>query len=209
MAVNLQTALKFKNRFPAIWASNNKEMAILLGFRSKEHMMGEGFKSAEDYYEFLSNTWCTEKYTPGKLDDYLEYKRSKNVTSEAVALRYIQSVFIQLHGLSSPSCNKELILLNRAFADPTPVMCKKAVEQYNKYMQSFHEELEYYKLTGEFIDRTADMNEPTMSIVEESKEVEEDTSVYDIMFNFCLFVLILAVSVYMTYPILRPLNKDV
>jgi len=151
MPANLQTALKLKAKYPAIWNSNNKEMTILLGFNSEADMMAHGFTSSEDYLTFLKNNWCSGELIPGNIEDYRIYKQNMNSSKEAMALRYIQTLFIQLHGLNSPSCNKELVTLNRAFADPTPIMREKAVQQFDKYMVSFINELDHYKLTGEFL----------------------------------------------------------
>jgi len=151
MPANLQTALKLKAKYPAIWNSNNKEMTILLGFNSEADMMAHGFTSSEDYLTFLKNNWCSGELIPGNIEDYRIYKQNMNSSKEAMALRYIQTLFIQLHGLNSPSCNKELVILNRVFADPTPIMREKAVQQFDKYMVSFINELDHYKLTGEFL----------------------------------------------------------
>jgi hypothetical protein len=176
MPVDIQTALKLKAKYPSIWNSNNKEMTILLGFRGEAHMHGDGFKSAEDYLEYLKNEWCSGDYMPGNIEDYRAYKQNKSSSEEAVSLRYIQQLFIQLHGLSSPSCNNQLILLNRAFANPTPMMREKSVKQYKKYMTSFQEELDHYKSTGEFITETK----------VEHIEVEEEKS--DLVFHGLFFL---------------------
>jgi len=171
MPANLQTALKLKAKYPAIWNSNNKEMTILLGFNSEVDMMAHGFTSSEDYLTFLKNNWCSGELTPGNIQDYRIYKQNINSSKEAMALRYIQTLFIQLHGLNSPSCNKELVTLNRAFADPTPIMREKAVQQFDKYMVSFINELDHYKLTGEFFT--------DVDTVKEAEEAEETTDATD------------------------------
>ncbi len=167
MPANLQTALKLKAKYPAIWNSNNKEITILLGFNGEVDMMAHGFTSSEDYLTFLKNNWCSGELIPGNIEDYRIYKQNMNSSKEAMALRYIQTLFIQLHGLNSPSCNKELVALNRAFADPTPIMREKAVQQFDKYMVSFINELDHYKLTGEFLS-----DEQMDGVTEDAKEVE-------------------------------------
>lgn len=157
-------------------------MTILLGFRGETHMHSEGFKSAEEYLEYLKNEWCSGDYMPGSVEDYRAYKQNKCTSEEAISLRYIQELFVQLHGLSSPSCNKQLILVNRAFANPTPIMRQKAVQQYKKYMESFQEELDHYKSTGEFItDAKGEVEH-----VEEVEEVEEEKS--DLVFHGLFFL---------------------
>jgi hypothetical protein len=170
MPANLQTALKLKAKYPAIWNSNNKEMTILLGFNGEVDMLAHGFTSSEDYLTFLKNNWCSGELIPGNIEDYRIYKQNMNSSKEAMALRYIQTLFIQLHGLHSPSCNKELVTLNRAFADPTPIMREKAVQQFDKYMVSFINELDHYKLTGEFLS----VEEMNGGKVEAEKPVEEE-----------------------------------
>ena len=173
MPANLQTALKLKAKYPAIWNSNNKEMTILLGFNGEVDMLAHGFTSSEDYLTFLKNNWCSGELTPGSIEDYRIYKQNMNSSKEAMALRYIQTLFIQLHGLNSPSCNKELVALNRAFADPTPIMREKAVQQFDKYMVSFINELDHYKLTGEFLS-VEEMNGGKVEKAEAEKPVEEE-----------------------------------
>lgn len=173
MPANLQTALKLKAKYPAIWNSNNKEMTILLGFNGEVDMMAHGFTSSEDYLTFLKNNWCSGELTPGSIEDYRIYKQNMNSSKEAMALRYIQTLFIQLHGLNSPSCNKELVALNRAFADPTPIMRQKAVHQFDKYMVSFINELDHYKLTGEFLS-VEEMNGGKAEEAKKSVEPEEE-----------------------------------
>jgi len=185
MPANLQTALKLKSKYPAIWNSNNKEMTILLGFNGEIDMKAHGFESSEDYLTFLTNEWCTDEFRPGNVNHYIEYKRSTSGTKEALALRYIQSIFIQLHGLHSPSCSKELIILKKVFNEPTAIMCKKAIEQFDNYMNSFHEELNHYKLTGEFLaadERVKGVQEQAEAAAESAAESDP----YDCIF-YCVF----------------------
>lgn len=211
MPANLQTALKLKAKYPSIWNSNNKEMTILLGFNSEVDMMAHGFTSSEDYLTFLKNSWCSGELTPGSIEDYRIYKQNMNSSKEAMALRYIQTLFIQLHGLNSPSCNKELVTLNRAFADPTPIMREKAVQQFDKYMVSFINELDHYKLTGEFFSdvdtvkeeaeaNEAEANEAEANEAEASEAIVEadKNDINDIAF-YCIFFIGFVVLCHMLY----------
>jgi hypothetical protein len=173
-------------------------------------MMAHGFTSSEDYLTFLKNNWCSGELTPGSIEDYRIYKQNMNSSKEAMALRYIQTLFIQLHGLNSPSCNKELVALNRAFADPTPIMREKAVQQFDKYMVSFINELDHYKLTGEFLSveemngvkaeesdqADAEEEEPAETIVEETN----DCAFYCIF--FVSFVIVCHLIYYGKYQLL-------
>jgi hypothetical protein len=198
MPANLQTALKLKAKYPSIWNSNNKEMTILLGFNSELDMIAHGFVSSEDYLTFLKNNWCSGELTPGNIQDYRIYKQNMNSSKEAMALRYIQTLFIQLHGLNSPSCNKELVALNRAFADPTPIMRQKAVHQFDKYMVSFINELDHYKLTGEFLS-VEEMNggKAEEAKAEEPEEEEAEPEVVETIAeetNDCAFYCIFFVG---------------
>jgi len=210
MPANLQTALKLKAKYPSIWNSNNKEMTILLGFNSEVDMMAHGFTSSEDYLTFLKNNWCSGELTPGNIEDYRIYKQNMNSSKEAMALRYIQTLFVQLHGLNSPSCNKELVTLNRAFADPTPIMREKAVQQFDKYMVSFINELDHYKLTGEFFsdvdtvkeeaDATdeAEANEAEASDEAEAIVEADKNDINDIAF-YCIFFIGFVILCHMLY----------
>lgn len=134
-----------------------------------------------------------------------------NSSKEAMALRYIQTLFIQLHGLNSPSCNKELVTLNRAFADPTPIMREKAVQQFDKYMVSFINELDHYKLTGEFFSdvdtvkeeaeaNEAEANEAEANEAEASEAIVEadKNDINDIAF-YCIFFIGFVVLCHMLY----------